>query len=321
MDNRFLKKYILLTLLLLITGAVVLYKLIPGSRYRQPPALQASWFAPDLDGLPQDEAGDLVRYGHELIVHTAKYLGPQGSVAHISNGMNCGNCHLNGGTRLNGNCFAMAASSYPKYRGRSGQVETIAYRVNDCLQRSLNGNAIDTSGKEMKALIAYIKWIGKDVTAKAKPAGMGIPGIPFLERAASPENGRTIYAARCSSCHGADGEGVRNGTNGYLYPPLYGSNSFNVSSGIYLLSRMAGFVKYNMPYTAQQSDPTLTDAEAWDVAAFINTQSRPAKRFAQDWPKITEKPVDYPFGPYADHFPEQQHKLGPFEPIIRSKQK
>ncbi|TRZ75539.1 MAG: cytochrome C, partial [Chitinophagaceae bacterium] len=31
------------------------------------------------------------------------------------------------------------------------------------------------------------------------------------------------------------------------------------------------------------------------------------------------KPVDYPFGPYADTFSEQQHKFGPFEPIVLAK--
>jgi thiosulfate dehydrogenase len=28
-----------------------------------------------------------------------------------------------------------------------------------------------------------------------------------------------------------------------------------------------------------------------------------------------EKPVDAPYGPYADGFSEQQHKYGPFAPI------
>jgi thiosulfate dehydrogenase len=55
--------------------------------------------------------------------------------------------------------------------------------------------------------------------------------------------------------------------------------------------------------------------EAWDVAAFINSQRRPVKMFAQDWPDISKKSIDYPFGPYADDFSEQQHKYGPFGPI------
>jgi thiosulfate dehydrogenase len=35
----------------------------------------------------------------------------------------------------------------------------------------------------------------------------------------------------------------------------------------------------------------------------------------KDWPDISKKPIDHPFGPYADGFSEKQHKLGPFKPI------
>jgi thiosulfate dehydrogenase len=34
-----------------------------------------------------------------------------------------------------------------------------------------------------------------------------------------------------------------------------------------------------------------------------------------DWPDISKKPVDHPFGPFIDGFSEQQHKYGPFGPI------
>jgi thiosulfate dehydrogenase len=35
----------------------------------------------------------------------------------------------------------------------------------------------------------------------------------------------------------------------------------------------------------------------------------------KDWPDISKKPIDHPFGPYADGFSEKQHKLGPFKLI------
>jgi len=56
----------------------------------------------------------------------------------------------------------------------------------------------------------------------------------------------------------------------------------------------------------------LTDTEAWDVAAFINSQPRPDFDISSDWPDIKAKPVDHPFGPFADTFTERQHKLGPW---------
>jgi len=76
-----------------------------------------------------------------------------------------------------------------------------------------------------------------------------------------------------------------------------------------------------MPFDQTLTGPTLTDEEAWDVAAFISSQPRPEKKFPEDWPKIEKKPVDYPFGPYADNFSELQHKYGPFIPIKESKEK
>jgi len=81
------------------------------------------------------------------------------------------------------------------------------------------------------------------------------------------------------------------------------------------LFSFARYVRYNMPLGASYTNPQLTDEEAWDVAAFINSQTRPVKDIRKDWPKIEEKPFDHPFGPYADGFDENQHKFGPFGPI------
>jgi thiosulfate dehydrogenase len=43
---------------------------------------------------------------------------------------------------------------------------------------------------------------------------------------------------------------------------------------------------------------------------------RPEKKFEKDWPDISKKPVDFPKGPYADHFSETQHKYGPYKEIL-----
>jgi thiosulfate dehydrogenase len=37
---------------------------------------------------------------------------------------------------------------------------------------------------------------------------------------------------------------------------------------------------------------------------------------SMDWPIISKKPIDYPFGPYADSFSELQHKYGPFQEMV-----
>ena len=269
---------------------------------------------------PQDS---LIRYGRELIENTSYYLGPQGIVAQITNGMNCQNCHLDGGTLPWGNNYSGVASTYPKYRERRGSIESIPQRINDCFQRSLNGNAIDINSREMKAIIAYMHWLGDDIPKKHKPKGSGIMALPYLDRPADPVMGKQVYISKCQRCHGSNGEGQKNLQGfGYTYPPLWGKASYNTGAGLFRLSRFAGYVKNNMPSgEAEYTKPQLTDEQAWDVAAFVNSQPRPSKVFSDDWPDISKKPIDHPFGPFTDSFSEKQHKFGPFNPIIEASKK
>jgi len=266
------------------------------------------------------ESDSLARYGHQLISKTSYYLGPNGVVAQISNGMNCQNCHLNAGTVPWGNNYSAVYSTYPKFRPRSGGLETIPKRVNDCLQRSLNGEPIDSNSKEMKAIIAYMKWLGDGINKDSIPKGSGIMNIPYLDRAADPQNGKMVFINKCQRCHGDDGQGKKKSDGLYEYPPLWGEHSFNTAAGLYRISRFAGYVKNNMPFgEVEYHNPQLTNEEAWDVAAFVNSQPRPSKIFKEDWPDISKKPIDHPFGPFADGFTEEQHKYGPFKPIEQAR--
>lgn len=276
---------------------------------------EKGWRSPDINLVPQTPEGDLIRYGRELIVNTSKYLGPRGTVAKITNGMNCQNCHMEAGTGLPVNSFFAVASTYPRYRDRSGRVESIEFRVNDCLQRSLNGKPIDSLSKEMRAIVAYLKWLGKDVKP-GKKLFSGTVGLSFLERAADTLKGKMIFQDKCQRCHQSHGQGVLDfDSSEYRYPPLWGANSYNASAGMYRISSLAIFIKYNMPFDLAVNGPQLSDEEAWDVAALICSQPRPVKNFPEDWPKLESKPIDFPFGPYTDAFTQQQHKYGPFLPI------
>jgi thiosulfate dehydrogenase len=77
-----------------------------------------------------------------------------------------------------------------------------------------------------------------------------------------------------------------------------------------------------MPFgLADYKNPQLSDEEAWDVAAFVNSQPRPTKDLSGDWPDISKKPLDHPFGPYTDGFSESQHKYGPFGEISEARKK
>ena len=316
------KQYLVIMGIFAVIGIYFLVGFMSGDYFKIEGSIantDSTWVGPsiNLDNTTLGEERDLVLYGQDLIAHTSKYLGPKGSVAQITNGMNCQNCHLQAGAKAWGNNFAAVFSTYPKFRDRSGQIETIYKRVADCMERSLNGTAVDSNSREFKAIYAYIKWLGQDVQKGKKPHGSGIEKLPYLDRAADPQKGKIVYTAQCQTCHGVNGEGqLAMDALEYTYPPLWGPNSYNDGAGLYRISNFAGYVKNNMPnLLASHKNPTLIDEESWDIAAYVNSQSRPHKDQSKDWPKFEKKPLDFPFGPYADSFSESQHKYGPFKSI------
>lgn len=327
--NVFIVLRVSMVLVLVAIGALVFLMYFPkqqptnvGSTKKKAVKVDTSlmnlWTAPSdwrLKRLNTEEQ-ELINYGRELITHTSDYLGPKGSVASMSNGMNCQNCHLNAGAKPWGNNYFGVQANYPKFRERSGSVENQVKRVNDCFERSLNGKALDSSSKEMRAILAYIKWIGSDVPANTTPKGTGIFKLKALNRPADPSKGQAVYEQKCSSCHQKDGSGVlaENGKS-YSFPPLWGPHSYNVGAGLYRISNFAGYVKMNMPLGVSITSPQLTDEQAWDLAAYVNSMPRPAKDLTHDWPNIAAKPFDHPFGPFTDPFSDTQHKYGPFKPI------
>jgi thiosulfate dehydrogenase len=307
-----------LLLLALIAGVETFMLLVP----EHPPSKSVTaaptdpqlWKAPPASAIPKGDKGSSILYGQSLIRETAHFLGPKGSVLQISNGMNCQNCHLQAGTKPFGNNYSLAATGYPKFRARSNSTETLYKRIGDCFERSLNGKAPDSSSKEMIAMKDYIEWVGSQVKPDEKPYGSGLPKLPLLSRPANPANGARVYKQQCQSCHGAGGQGMKDAEGiAFVYPPLWGPESYNDGAGLYRLSKFAGYVKYNMPFGTDFSAPVLKDEEAWDLAAFVNSQPRPHKDQSGDWKNIKQKPIDFPFGPYADNLTEEQHKYGPFK--------
>ncbi|MEO6684105.1 MAG: c-type cytochrome [Ginsengibacter sp.] len=288
----------------------------------KPIVKEVEWAAPDTLLIPATKEGDLIRYGRELILNTSRFLGPAGKVVHISNGMNCNNCHLEAGTRILGNNFSMVAVTYPLYRNRSGKMESVEMRINDCFERSLNGEKLADTSREMRAMISYMNWLGQGVIKGSKTAGSGSEKLPFMKRPADTAKGKIVYLNHCQRCHGKNGEGQPGDSYGeYLYPPLWGKNSFNVGAGLYQLSKFSGYIKNNMPFGTTYKSAVLTDEQAWDVAAYVNSQPRPLMDLKMDWPDISTKPFDYPMGPYADRFSESRHKYGPYQDIVQTEKK
>lgn len=281
--------------------------------------------APDTATIPDNDFGDLVRYGRELILYTARYIGPDGTAGkYLGNKMNCTNCHLDAGTRPFGLNYYSTHGRYPQYRARENRILTLADRVNNCIERPHNGKAMPVESKEMLAIICYIKWLGEGIPVDQRVDGDDGMELRLPDYQLDIKNGRCVYHRECARCHGVHGEGKFLPDNStYEYPPLWGMTSYEPGSSMFRIIKAARFIKANMPHDkATWKKPVLSDRDALDVAAFVNSEEheRPAKE-GLDYPNVKTKPIDYPYGPYDDHFSEEQHKYGPYKPIIDFRKK
>lgn len=285
------------------------------------------WVVPDLDKLPDDKYGQMVRLGQDLVMKTSQYVGPEvadPAKRFAGNNLACASCHVDGGIKKNGNGFVGTFGSYPAYKGREHEVQTLEDRINGCMERSMNGRKMPVDGPEMKAMMTYMHFMSSGVPIGAQVDGIGLPKPgKFPDRAADPAQGKLVYDQLCVSCHGAEGEGVRVGkagdAQGYQFPPLWGPDSYNDGAGMHRVIMAARFIRNNMPKGVTAEAPMLTEDQAFDVAAYINSQQRPQKAGLEtDFPARKNKPVDAHFPPYRTGFTAQQHKYGPFPPIIEA---
>lgn len=279
------------------------------------------YLGPDTNDIPSGPEGEMIRYGMDLINNTAYYIGPDGTVgSYTRNKMNCTNCHLEAGTRPYGFNFFSTYGNYPQYRSREDAVLTMEQRVNNCVERPHNGIPLPLDSKEMIAIVSYLKFLGKGVPIGERAVGSEGADLIFPDRPADPIKGKEIFIRECISCHMEDGLGKwMPDSSTYEYPPLWGPFGYQPGSSMFRIIKVARFIKANMPFgTATWDKPKLTDEEALDVAAYINNgrHDRPKGGNKNDYKDPATKYVDYPFGPYDDPFSEEQHKFGPFKPII-----
>jgi thiosulfate dehydrogenase len=259
-------------------------------------------------------------YGRRLLAHTAELLGPDQpdpALRYTRSRLNCSSCHLGTGTEPGTLTLLQTAEHYPRFSGRAGNWTDVEDRINECMQRSMNGAPLPMDSPEMMAMAAYLRGLGTQYASMGTSLRKAEEPPPFKtpDRAANVAMGQVVYSTRCARCHGADGLGLLASADprkGYLFPPLWGPDSFNDGAGMHRVLTAARFIKARMPL----GEATLTDDEAFDVAAFINFKPRPEMpNLEQDYPDKAAKPVDNPYGPFADDFPVEQHKFGPFAPI------
>ena len=290
---------------------------------------QKDWKAPDISKLPDDKYGQSVRQGKALMEETYKHIGPEvkdKGKRYAGNNLACVSCHIDSGGRKFGNPWVGTFVSFPQYRGREDAVSTTEERINGCMERSMDGRKLPLESVEMKAMMSYLHFLSTDIPVGAKLDGSGTMKLKALTRAADPVAGKQVYATTCVVCHGENGQGVRRGkpgdANGYQFPPLWGPDSYNTGAGIARVTLAAGFIKGNMPSGVTHVNAVLSDEQAFDVAAYVNSQPRPVKaNLKADFPARKNKPVDAAFEPDTPGFSAAQHKFGPWQPILAARVK
>ena len=248
------------------------------SQLKVPPASQAPVFVPPAQSeLPDNAFGKMVRDGYALFVDTQR-LAP----AYVGNGMKCSNCHLDQGRMAHSAPLWGAYPMYPAYRKKNDKVNTYAERIQGCFQFSMNGKAPAADSHEITALSVYSYWLASKAQVGVEPPGRGYPDVAQPAGGYDIARGKQVYQQQCALCHGTDGEGQKVADD-YVMPPLWGKDSYNWGAGMHRINTAASFIKYNMPLGKPGS---LSDQQAWDVAAYINKHERP-----QD-PRLVEGSVE-----------------------------
>lgn len=220
---------------------------------------------PPESAIPAGPDGDEIWRGRMIFEDTQKY-----ARQYVGNELNCSSCHLDRGRRADSAPMWAAYVAFPKYRSKNHRVNTLEERIQDCFRFSMNGKAPPADSPVMVALVEYFRWLATGLPVGITPKGAGYPKLPAPHEPSSIERGAVVYVTNCAMCHGDDGEG-RVARNAQVFPPLWGSESFNRGAGMQRLSTAAAFIKSNMPYGAGSM---LTDQQAWDVAAFVVSHPR-----------------------------------------------
>ncbi len=234
--------------------------------------------------LTDPKLGDPIKWGYRIFVDT-----PREAPRLTGGGVACVNCHLNAGQRERALPLVGITGMFPEYNNRAARLISLQDRVVDCFLRSENATGRgteelpSTGSKEVLAVSAYLTWLGRGHAVGENPvwrnknaiaADQLIP-VATLDAGA----GEAIYKERCTSCHGADGQGVQIGDK--KAGPLWGDASWNDGAGASRVYTLAGIIRYSMPYLSPGS---LTDEEAQQVARFITSKPRPRYPFkAQDY--------------------------------------
>ncbi|MBX3479588.1 MAG: c-type cytochrome [Caulobacter sp.] len=251
---------------------------IDGRRERTSPSADAArpvayFQPPPPSAIPDGPDGDAIRRGEALFMNT-----PANAAAFTGNSLSCVNCHLDGGRRANASPMWSAWGLYPMFRAKNGRINTMEDRIMGCFTFSMNAQASSSGGPPpaghdvYRDLQAYMHFLATAAPSGVEMPGGGYPKVAQPAQGFDPVRGARVFAANCALCHGEDGQGRVNANGQPVFPPLWGPQSYNWGAGMARINTAAAFIKTNMPLG---QTGRLSDQEAWDVAAFINSHERP----------------------------------------------
>ncbi|MDT0502006.1 MULTISPECIES: c-type cytochrome [unclassified Halomonas] len=241
----------------------------------RPPKDAAGYFQPSLDHeIPDNEFGESVRRGREIFLNTGT-----NARQFAGNELACANCHLDGGRKAHSAPMWAAINNYPAYRGKNKMINTMEDRINGCFTYSMNAQDSPSGGpppsghQVYKDLQSYFYWLGDGAPINEDMPGRGYPSLEKTDLGYDRQRGEEVFVNNCAVCHGLDGQGQKDLNGRYIFPPLWGPHAYNWGAGMHRVNTAAGFIKANMPLGKPYS---LSDQQAWDVAAYINSFPRPA---------------------------------------------
>jgi cytochrome c len=265
----------------LLIGAVVIVVVVGGLVY----AFGRGPDGPQIIGAPQQaktawdqEHWAEVMRGYELATNTYEQLPENAPVDRL----HCSSCHIHAGGNPQSAWWVGLRDRYPTNAD-------LQARINQCLESSMNGVALCTpaaegntgdceANPEMAALLTYMTWLDQQWAAQGleTPAPQGYPQIAQLT--GDVARGDALFEPKCGICHGVAGQG-QTAQGEYAFPPLQSVHTFNASVDLDRNQEaLAQFIKWNMPYNVPG---TLSDQQAWDLAAYLESQPRPSEVITQ----------------------------------------
>jgi len=240
------------------------------------PTSKPKYFTPPFyNAYPDGPLGDSIRNGEAIFTLSNSHAN---SKKYVGNRQQCVNCHLDAGRLPNAAPMWAAWPAYPTYRKKNKKINDFTMRIQGCFTYSMNaqaskvGKAPAADSKTITDLKAYIYWMSKGVpTGETKMPGRSYPKFKKTKLGFSPKRGKKVYQKNCAICHGSDGQGTMHNDE-TQFPPLWGDYAYNWGAGMHNVNKAAFFIKANMPLGSPNS---LSDQDAWDVSAFINSHERP----------------------------------------------